>query len=211
MSPPDPIMPLPSRRATPAVRRLVVVDAAHAARLFPERPLSRIAVEQEIARTGGAVLVLVRDGAVDRVLPLANGDEIADATTTITGAVAFQIQALPTEPPPSIPEPTSRDLHAAAPDVEVDRLRRVEQAARDLLTSLPRCRWCSESPATMANNPDGHTATPLALPLASPREPVLCDACARDPRMGTAIHSAPSAGSVRALSVLLADAGERAS
>ena len=203
MSPPDPIMPLPSRRATPAVRRLVVVDAAHAARLFPERPLSRIAVEQEIARTGGAVLVLVRDGAVDRVLPLANGDEIADATTTITGAVAFQIQALPTEPPPSIQEPTSRDLHTAAPDVEVDRLRRVEQAARDLLTSLPSCAHHGDRPATKAvgTSESARRATPI-----------FCDECAAAPQNDPSwLCDVTGAAAVRTLASLLAVAGERAS
>ena len=200
MSPPDPTMPMLSRRHAAPVRRLVVVDVAHAARLFLERPPSRIAVEQEIARTGGAVLVLVRDGAVDRVLPLANGDEIAGATATLTGAVAFQIQALDTLPPPSMPEPTSRDLHAAAPDVEVDRLRRVEQAARDLLASLPRCAVHHDR------------VTTKAVRFAHHADPIFCDECAADLRRDPSwLCDAPGAAAVRALAVLLADAGERAS
>ena len=119
MSPPDPIMPLPSRRPAAPVRRLVVVDAAHAARLFhgPDLDRERLAICEDIAHTGGAVLVLAHGNWIDRVLPLANGAEIAGATATLTGAVAFQIEALDTLPPPSIPEPTSRDLHAADPAV----------------------------------------------------------------------------------------------
>jgi len=182
------------------VRRFVVVDAAHAARLFPERPLSRIAVEQEIDRTGGAVLVLVRDGAVDRVLPLANGDEIAGATGTIAGAVAFQIQALPTEPPPSIQEPTSRDLHTADPDAEVDRLRRVEQAARALLASLPRCAVHHDR------------VTTKAVRFAHHADPIFCDECAAAPQNDPSwLCDVTGAAAVRTLASLLAVAGERAS
>jgi hypothetical protein len=192
-------MPPPSRRTAPAVRQLVIVDAAHAARAFPERELARIAVEQEIARTGGAVLVLARGPIVERVLPLANGAEIASATGTIAGAVAFQIEALDTLPPPSIPEPLSRDLHAAALDVEAERLRRVEVAARDLLASLPRCGHHQSAPATRAFHDE---------PLIA----VYCDTCGTDPKGDRAwLCDAPGAASVRALASLLTDAGELAS
>ena len=203
MSPPDPAMPMLSRRHAAPVRRLVVVDVAHAARLFPERPLSLLAVEQEIARTGGAVLVLVRSPVVERVLPLANGAEIASATGTLTGAVAFQIQALDTLPPPSMPEPTSRDLHAAATDVEVDRLRRVEQAARDLLASLPSCAHHGDRPATKAvgTSESARRATPI-----------FCDECAAAPQNDPSwLCDVTGAAAVRTLASLLAVAGERAS
>lgn len=145
MSPPPPTMPSPSRRPALPVRRFVIVDAAHAARMFPGPDLDRErrAICEEIERSGGAVLVLARGLCVDRVLTLDNGAEIAGATGSITGAVAFQIERLPTEPPPaSLPAPLSRETSIAEAEVEIARLRRVEDAARTLsalLSDLHRC------------------------------------------------------------------------
>ena len=184
-TPPPPIMPQPPLRTR--VLRYLVASPEHAARLFPERFALRTAALDALTREGGsAVIVESLGGTTVATMPLANGHEIAEALAGVTGAVTFAWRNQPAEAREAQADcgPPSRDPSLAAVEVEVVRLRKVEEAALALLASLPKCGWCALRAATCAK-----------------RGVELCDRCAA---IGDGkAWATPIATQVRALEALL--------
>lgn len=151
--------------------RYLVVNAAHAERLFPGPNFTdvRTIVTRELARVGGAVVIDVNGSSPVVAVLIDNAAEIAGALATVEGAVAFILAGLP---PPVLPDggPPSRDQSLAAVEEENARLRKVEQAARVLLASLPRCATC-DRPTLEREGPAGedwpccdeHQRCPMAV------------------------------------------------
>lgn len=183
---PAPIMPLPPTRVR--VRRYLVASREHAARLFADGSTLRTAALAALDRAAGAAVVVESlGGTTVATMPLANGHEVAAALAGVTGAVTFAWRNQPAvEACEAMTDcgPPSRDPSLAAVEVEVVRLRKVEEAALALLASLPKCGWCALRAATCAK-----------------RGVELCDRCAA---IGDGkAWATPIATQVRALEALL--------